>query len=56
MGWVILLFLVCATLALLWLLRVRGGLLTASAAALLLGAVGYAVQGSPDLPGVPAQA
>jgi cytochrome c-type biogenesis protein CcmH len=30
-------------------------LLTASAAALLLGAVGYAVQGSPDLPGAPAQ-
>ena len=51
MGWVILLLLVVASLGLLWLLRVRGGLLTASAAALLLAAVGYAVQGSPDLPG-----
>jgi cytochrome c-type biogenesis protein CcmH len=37
-------------------LRVRGGLLTAAAAALLLGAAGYAVQGSPDLPGAPAEA
>lgn len=51
MGWVILLLLVIASLGLLWLLRVRGGLLTASAAALLLASVGYAVQGSPDLPG-----
>jgi len=51
MGWVILLLLVVASLGLLWLLRVRGGLLTASAAALLLASVGYAVQGSPDLPG-----
>ena len=39
----------------LWLLGVRGGLLTASAAALLLGAAGYALQGSPDLPGAPAR-
>jgi cytochrome c-type biogenesis protein CcmH len=55
MGWIILLFLIALSLALLWLLRVRGGLLTASAAALLLGAVGYSVQGSPDLPSAPAQ-
>ena len=55
MGWVILLALVAACIALLWVLRVRGGLLTASAAALLLGSVGYAVQGNPDLPGVRAQ-
>lgn len=56
MGWLILLLLIVISLGLLWLLRLRGGLLTASAAALLLGAAGYAVQGSPDLPGAPAEA
>ena len=55
MGWLILLVLVGASLGLLWSLRVRSGLLTASAAALLLGASGYALQGSPNLPGAPAQ-
>ena len=47
MGWLVLFLLVGASLALLWLLGVRGGLLTASAAALLLGASGYALQGRP---------
>jgi cytochrome c-type biogenesis protein CcmH len=56
MGWVILLLLVAVSLAALWLLRVRGGLLTAAAAALVLGASGYALQGSPSLPGSPASA
>lgn len=55
MGWLILLLLIAAALGLLWLLKVRGGLLTASAAALLLGASGYALQGRPNLPGAPAQ-
>lgn len=55
MGWIILFLLVGASLGLLWLLRVRGGLLTASAAALLLGASGYALQGRPDIRGAPAQ-
>jgi cytochrome c-type biogenesis protein CcmH len=55
MGWAILLLLVAASLCLLWSHGVRGGLLTASAAALLLGASGYALQGRPDLPGSPAQ-
>jgi cytochrome c-type biogenesis protein CcmH len=55
MGWLILVLLIVLSLGLLWLLRVRGGLLTASAAALLLGAAGYAVQGSPDLPGTRAE-
>jgi cytochrome c-type biogenesis protein CcmH len=55
MGWLILVLLVAASLGLLWLLGVRGGLLTASAAALLLGASGYALQGRPDLRGAPAQ-
>jgi cytochrome c-type biogenesis protein CcmH len=54
MGWVILLLLIGASLTLLWWLGVRGGLLTAGAAALVLGASGYALQGSPKTPGAPA--
>ncbi|HZU50315.1 MAG TPA: tetratricopeptide repeat protein [Sphingomicrobium sp.] len=50
MGWGSLLLLIALSLGLLRLLGVRGGLLTASAAALLIGASGYALQGSPDLP------
>jgi len=53
MGWFILLLLFALILALLWLFRVRGGLFTASAAALLLGASGYALQGRPNLRGSP---
>jgi cytochrome c-type biogenesis protein CcmH len=56
MGWVILLLLLATSLAALWLLGVRGGLSKAAAAALFLGAAGYALQGSPDLPGSDAQA
>ena len=55
MGWLILLLLIGTSLALLWRLGVRGGLLTASAAALLLGGSGYALQGRPGLPGAPAK-
>ena len=54
MGWAVLLVLIVLSLGGLWLLRVRGGVLTAAAAALLLGASGYALQGRPDLPGAPA--
>jgi cytochrome c-type biogenesis protein CcmH len=54
MGWLILLALIAVSLIILWRLQVRGGLLTASAAALLLGASGYALQGRPGLPGSPA--
>jgi cytochrome c-type biogenesis protein CcmH len=54
MGWLILLLLITASLALLWRLGVHGGLLTASAAALMLGASGYALQGSPNTPDAPA--
>ena len=54
MGWLLLLLLAAGGMGLLWLLGVRGGLLTASAAALLLGASGYALQGRPGLPGAPA--
>src|SRR5215218_3973234 len=55
MGWLILLLLSAASLASLHFLGVRGGLLTASAAALLLGAAGYALQGRPTLTGAPAR-
>lgn len=54
-GFVIVLLLIALSLGALWLLRVRGATLTASAAALLLGGAGYALQGSPGLPGAPAQ-
>jgi cytochrome c-type biogenesis protein CcmH len=56
MGWLILFLLIALVIGLLWLFRVRGGLLTASAAALLIGASGYALQGRPGLPGAPAAA
>jgi cytochrome c-type biogenesis protein CcmH len=56
MGWAILLLLVVLALGSLWILKVRGGLLKATAAALLVGASGYALQGRPDLAGSPAEA
>jgi len=54
MGWLLLLLLFAASLGVLWLLRVRGGMLTAAAATLLIGAAGYALQARPGLPGAPA--
>lgn len=56
MSWAILLAMIAASVGLLWLLGAGGGLLTACAAALLLGASGYALQGRPGLAGAPAQA
>lgn len=56
MGWLLLLLLIGLSLGILWLLGVRQAPLTASAAALLLAASGYASQGSPDVPGSPAAA
>ena len=56
MGWLTLLLLIVASLGFLWALGARGGLLTASAAALFLGATGYALQGSPNQPGASAAA
>lgn len=53
-GWLFLMLLIGLALGSLWLLRVRGGLLTAGAAALLLGASGYALQGRPGLASAPA--
>jgi cytochrome c-type biogenesis protein CcmH len=55
MGWLILLLLIALSIVGIRLFGVRGAPLTASAAALLLGAAGYALQGSPNLPGAPAQ-
>jgi cytochrome c-type biogenesis protein CcmH len=54
MGWVTLLLLFVAGVGALWLLGVRGGLLKAGAAALFVGAAGYAYEGNPDLPDAPA--
>ena len=56
MGWLILFLLIAAVLGGLWWLGLRGGLLTASAAALALGGAGYALQGKPELTGAPASA
>src|SRR6476469_6908759 len=55
MGWIALLVLAALSLGALRLLGLREGFLTASAAALLLGAAGYALQGSPSLPAAPAK-
>jgi cytochrome c-type biogenesis protein CcmH len=55
MGWVVLALLSAISIGVIWIQRVRGGLLTASAAALLLGASGYALQGRPGVPAAPAQ-
>ena len=54
MGYAILLLIVALGVGALWLMRVRGPLLQACAAALLLGSAGYALQGRPGLPGAPA--
>lgn len=56
MGWLVLLLLVAFAGAALWLLRVRGAMLQASGAALLIGSAGYALQGHPGWAGAPAQA
>ncbi len=55
-GLMILAAIVAATLGLLWLLRLRGASFTLAAAALMLGAAGYAVQGRPALGGSPRSA
>ena len=52
-GWLILLLLIGASAAALYLLRVRSGLLTLAGAALFLAGAGYALQGRPGLGGAP---
>ena len=54
MGWAALLILLVLAAAALWLMRVRGPMLQACGAALMLGAAGYALQGRPGLAGSPA--
>ena len=53
MGLVVLALLVGATLGLLWLVKLRGALFTLAAAALMVGAAGYALQGRLSLAGSP---
>lgn len=55
MGLILLLALMLVSLGALWLLKVRGAAFAAAAAALLLGGAGYAFQGSPGIPGAPAE-
>jgi cytochrome c-type biogenesis protein CcmH len=52
-GWVILTTLIALSLGAFWLLGLRGAMLKLAAAASLLGASGYALQGRPGLPGSP---
>ena len=52
-GWILLIALFALSLGGLRLLGVRGAMLQLGAAALLLGASGYALQGRPGLPGAP---
>jgi cytochrome c-type biogenesis protein CcmH len=54
MGWVALFALFAVSLGLLAWMGVRRGMLTAAAAALMLGATGYALQGSPAVSAAPA--
>ena len=53
MGYYILGLLALITLGLLWLMRLRGSMLTLAAAAVAFGCAGYALQGSPGLEGQP---
>lgn len=53
MGFVWLGLLALMTLALLWLLRLRGSVLTLAAASIAFGCAGYALQASPGLAGKP---
>ena len=55
-GWISLAAMLTIAIALLWTLRVRGAMFQLSAAALLFGAAGYAVQGQPALQGSPRSA
>lgn len=53
MGYIWLALLAAVALALLWLLRLRGPLLTLAAAAIFFGCAGYAMQANADLAGAP---
>lgn len=53
MGFAWLALLAALTVALLWLLKLRGPMLTLAGAAVAFGCAGYSLQGSPGLPGTP---
>jgi cytochrome c-type biogenesis protein CcmH len=55
-GWFFLIAIIAVALGVLWALRVKGPMLQLSAAALLLGAAGYAIQGQAHLAGSPRSA
>jgi cytochrome c-type biogenesis protein CcmH len=55
-GWIALALLFLLAVGALWLMRVRGPVLQLCVAFLLFGCAGYALQGSPRLPGSPRQA
>ncbi len=55
-GWLVLLAIAAAALGLLWLFGFARGLWSFAGAALMLGAAGYALQGSPAVPGAPVAA
>jgi cytochrome c-type biogenesis protein CcmH len=52
-GWLALLLLLGASIAVLWAIGVRGAMLQLSGAALLFGAAGYAIDGRPGLESAP---
>jgi cytochrome c-type biogenesis protein CcmH len=53
MGYLLLAFIAVLTLVMLWVMKLRGPLLTLAAAAAAFGCAGYALQGSPGLAGQP---
>ena len=53
MGFLVLAAVAFVTVALLWLTRLRGSMLTLAGAAIAFGSAGYALQGSPGLVGQP---
>jgi cytochrome c-type biogenesis protein CcmH len=55
-GWLAVLVLIGLALGAMWLLRVRGAMLQLAAAAVMFGAIGYALQGHPGLGGSPRSA
>ena len=55
-GWLVIALLALGAIGAMWLLGVRGALLQLGAAAIFVGAAGYALQGSPEVAGAPRSA
>ena len=53
MGYIFLGLLALVAIALMWLMTLRGSMLTLAAAAVAFGCAGYALQGSPEMEGQP---